>query len=976
VTTARKRGRGSWTGQDVSDVVPEVQAQVASEIPLGGTAGDFSSLLYWQQAYSSKCFGETCEWYVSFSELSAIFTRWVPRTGTVVDVGCGNSRLTQVMASQGWRTLGVDACPNAVAALATSAARGSCTYFVGTCCALPSLDETLCGVVDKGLLDCLSCGLDGVKAVYNYKNEAVRCLRAGGVFVVISVQDSQAISQALHHPMLEVAHSETLASAKTGALVNCLVFRKREQPQAVAGSPEYWEAAFQDKEYGEIFEWYGIDFGCLQPQLSKYLPFHGTLHHVGCGNSSLPEEMYDHGWHNIVNSDISPSVIEHMRARNELTRPRMRWEVSGCGDSGLESGSAHGVIDKGVLDALVCGSLEEEIDRYKLEVVRVLRIGGYWCVISHGDPHDRKARLQHPVLSLVHTEPVAHGGERTATIYWWERKRQSCITWTALNTVSEAELAFRATAVAEHSIHAIIRVLTSMRLAGGRRVLVGSCEGLHHQLLCDQWRTETVRMSDPAESDYLNLWHFLDCSVDLVVVQDAAFVVLEAGRQSALHTFLSEVIRVLRVGAVAVIVFPDDRLALWEGWARLAVTVRSVPIQVCGTAVGHAVVVQRTDGNARAMVDVECPGTVPRLVELGGGSSDPILESAAQIHVHRGRCLIIGRATVALPECAVTRLLSAADARSWSSVPGETLVVAPSYSSDDLDDVLMPARFDSAIESQVFDSACLAGHADFFVHSAARTLVDGGVLLSAAASATAVSAAKALFGVEDSGAVLICRKRTRRGRVIVRQDSPLTAAPESDPESTAEGASSSPPWDSQYLAHPGSQAAKEPAQICLAAPVWRPGDSTSWPQPPGTKPFFDAALQRWVGDIHAVLADVVRRRAPAGGKLLILGATFAWHSLPGFQTTSVLSDRSPRQCDVTSFVEALERFYDTVDVIVEGGVFDQLRLEDEFPRLVSLIASKLRFQGVFVSVSPSPCGDARNHFIQDRDEGLLVCIRI
>ncbi|KAG8876513.1 hypothetical protein FRC20_001413 [Serendipita sp. 405] len=44
---------------------------------------------------------------------------------------------------------------------------------------------------------------------------------------------------------------------------------------------------------------------------------------LGCGNSTLSEEMYEAGYTNIVNIDYSAVVIEKMKLRNE-DRPLMR----------------------------------------------------------------------------------------------------------------------------------------------------------------------------------------------------------------------------------------------------------------------------------------------------------------------------------------------------------------------------------------------------------------------------------------------------------------------------------------------------------------------------------------------------------------------------------------------------------------------------------------------------------------------------
>lgn len=39
---------------------------------------------------------------------------------------------------------------------------------------------------------------------------------------------------------------------------------------------------------------------------------------LGCGNSSFSEKMYDAGWKNLYNIDISENVIEDMKDRNKI----------------------------------------------------------------------------------------------------------------------------------------------------------------------------------------------------------------------------------------------------------------------------------------------------------------------------------------------------------------------------------------------------------------------------------------------------------------------------------------------------------------------------------------------------------------------------------------------------------------------------------------------------------------------------------
>ena len=48
---------------------------------------------------------------------------------------------------------------------------------------------------------------------------------------------------------------------------------------------------------------------------------------LGCGNSLISEEMYDEGYLNIFNMDISQVCIDLMKTRNKTKRPKMKWEV-------------------------------------------------------------------------------------------------------------------------------------------------------------------------------------------------------------------------------------------------------------------------------------------------------------------------------------------------------------------------------------------------------------------------------------------------------------------------------------------------------------------------------------------------------------------------------------------------------------------------------------------------------------------------
>lgn len=83
---------------------------------------------------------------------------------------------------------------------------------------------------------------------------------------------------------------------------------------------------------------------------------------VGCGNSPLSVDLYEDGFHRIVNVDYSDIVINKMKERySSLTD--MEWRVMDiCDMSSLEKESFDVILEKGTLDAL----LVEEKDPWSL----------------------------------------------------------------------------------------------------------------------------------------------------------------------------------------------------------------------------------------------------------------------------------------------------------------------------------------------------------------------------------------------------------------------------------------------------------------------------------------------------------------------------------------------------------------------------------------------------------------------------------
>jgi len=181
---------------------------------------------------------------------------------------------------------------------------------------------------------------------------------------------------------------------------------------AAYGSAAYWEERYRLDS--SSFDWY-TGYGGLRSLLTSSISRDARVLHVGCGTSSLAELMRDDGYTSLLNVDSSRHAIEAMRARAG-EREGFLWEVVDAVAMPYDAGAFDAVIDKGTLDALLCGedstkraermckevrlkrkSMLERADARSTttrtheharpaQIRRVLSPGGVFLLVSHGAP--------------------------------------------------------------------------------------------------------------------------------------------------------------------------------------------------------------------------------------------------------------------------------------------------------------------------------------------------------------------------------------------------------------------------------------------------------------------------------------------------------------------------------------------------------------------------------------------------------------
>jgi len=159
------------------------------------------------------------------------------------------------------------------------------------------------------------------------------------------------------------------------------------------GNVNYWDERYSSQEHKD-FDWYqdaSVLKTLLLPHLKKKSDFEILI--PGCGNSTLGSQLYDDGYTNITNIDISSVVIAQMHDKY-IDKQEMEYQKMDARSMQIPDNCFDLIIDKALFDSQLC-SIDNmnNINLLLNEMYRVLKPNGVYIIISHCEPSRRLSYL-------------------------------------------------------------------------------------------------------------------------------------------------------------------------------------------------------------------------------------------------------------------------------------------------------------------------------------------------------------------------------------------------------------------------------------------------------------------------------------------------------------------------------------------------------------------------------------------------------
>ncbi|GIQ80155.1 hypothetical protein KIPB_000907 [Kipferlia bialata] len=164
----------------------------------------------------------------------------------------------------------------------------------------------------------------------------------------------------------------------------------------------YWAARYAQRP--SMFDFY-VRYENFRHLVEPHLAGSVRVLLPGSGTSRLPIQLHDDGFENVVALDYVPLCRQIMAPEMEA-RPSMQYLTMDVTLLDFESESFDVIVDKALLDTLLCGFDNlSAVQRYLREAHRVLREAGVLVIVSHSGEDTRLPVFDSVALSwdVTHT---------------------------------------------------------------------------------------------------------------------------------------------------------------------------------------------------------------------------------------------------------------------------------------------------------------------------------------------------------------------------------------------------------------------------------------------------------------------------------------------------------------------------------------------------------------------------------------------
>jgi len=160
---------------------------------------------------------------------------------------------------------------------------------------------------------------------------------------------------------------------------------------------EFWEERYQKAEahYDWLQRYYpSCNERPLRDLILENVSGDDRVLIVGCGVSNMTRDMFEDGYENITSIDRSFWAIKVQNELNQYPND-LKYTQMDVRDMSFKDGSFDVVIDKALLDCIICGPEPQKVSEAMLsEINRVLTPTGSFLCVSHGDEASRKKYIK------------------------------------------------------------------------------------------------------------------------------------------------------------------------------------------------------------------------------------------------------------------------------------------------------------------------------------------------------------------------------------------------------------------------------------------------------------------------------------------------------------------------------------------------------------------------------------------------------